>query len=60
MKFALCNEIFRTLPLEDAFQKIADIGYEGVEVAPFTLQTNPRDLSESDADRRRTAAEKVV
>ena len=59
MKFALCNEIFRTLPLEDAFQKIADIGYEGVEVAPFTLQTNPRDLSESDADRCRTAAEKV-
>ena len=58
MKFALCNEIFRDLPLEDAFQKIADIGYEGVEVAPFTLQKKPRDLSESDADRCRTAAEK--
>ena len=59
MKFALCNEIFRNLPLEEAFQKIADIGYEGVEVAPFTLQANPRDLSESDADRCRTAAEKA-
>jgi len=59
MKFALCNEIFRNLPLEDAFQKIADIGYQGVEVAPFTLQPNPRDLSESDADRCRTAAEKA-
>ena len=59
MKFALCNEIFRNLPLENAFHKIADIGYEGVEIAPFTLQANPRDLSESDADRCRTAAEKA-
>jgi len=59
MKFALCNEIFRNLSLKDAFQKIADIGYQGVEVAPFTLQPNPRDLSESDADRCRTAAEKA-
>ena len=25
----LCNEIFRNLPLEDAFQKIAEIGYDG-------------------------------
>ena len=59
MKFALCNEIFRNLPLQDAFQKIADIGYQGVEIAPFTLQSNPRNLSESDADRCRNAAEKV-
>ena len=59
MKFALCNEIFRNLTLEDAFQKIADIGYEGVEVAPFTLQANPRGLTESDADCCRTAAEKA-
>ena len=59
MKFALCNEIFRNLPLEDAFHKIADIGYEGVEIAPFTLQANPRDLTESDADRCRTAAERA-
>ena len=59
MKFALCNEIFRNLPLEDSFQKIADIGYQGVEVAPFTLQTNPRNLSESDADHCRMTAEKA-
>ena len=57
MKFALCNEIFRSLPLKDAFQKIADIGYQGVEVAPFTLQPNPRELDERDADRCLSAAE---
>jgi sugar phosphate isomerase/epimerase len=57
MKFALCNEIFRDLPLKDAFQKIADMGYEGVEVAPFTLQPNPRELAERDADYCRNAAE---
>lgn len=59
MKFALCNEIFRNLPLKDAFKKIADIGYEGVEVAPFTLQANPRNLTESDADRCLIAAQKA-
>jgi len=59
MKFALCNEIFRDLHLEDAFQKIADIGYEGVEVAPFTLQPNPRELTERDADRCLKTAEAV-
>ena len=57
MKFALCNEIFRDLPLKDAFQKIADVGYQGVEVAPFTLQPNPRELAERDADHCRNAAE---
>lgn len=59
MKFALCNEIFRNLTLENAFQKIADIGYQGVEVAPFTLQANPRNLTKFDADRCLTAAEKA-
>ncbi len=57
MKFALCNEIFREKPLEDAFRLVADIGYAGVEVAPFTLRANPLELNESDADRCRTAAE---
>ena len=57
MKFALCNEIFRDLPLEDAFQKIADIGYEGVEVAPFTLNSNPREITDQDVDRCLKAAD---
>jgi sugar phosphate isomerase/epimerase len=57
MKFALCNEMFRDLPLGEAFAKIAELGYQGVEVAPFTLRDNPLQIDESDADRCREAAE---
>lgn len=56
MKFALCNEVLQHLAIEEAFSKIAEIGYQGVEIAPFTLQENPLDLKESDADRCMKAA----
>ena len=51
MKFALCNEVLQHLSLEDGFAKIAEIGYKGVEIAPFTLKENPLEIDESDADR---------
>ena len=41
MKFALCNEVFQDLSIEEGFSKIAEIGYQGVEIAPFTLRENP-------------------
>lgn len=37
MKFAICNEIFRGLPLEETFRSIHRVGYDAVEIAPFTL-----------------------
>jgi sugar phosphate isomerase/epimerase len=37
MKFAICNEIFEDQPAADTFSTIAKLGYEGVEVAPYTL-----------------------
>ena len=51
MKFALCNEVLQHLSIEDGFAKIAEIGYHGVEIAPFTLKENPLEIEESDADR---------
>ena len=36
-RFAICNEIFKSWPLEDAFSFIAKTGYDAVEIAPFTL-----------------------
>ena len=51
MKFALCNEVLQNLSIEDSFSKIAEIGYQGVEIAPFTLQDNPLEIGEKDADR---------
>ena len=56
MKYALCNEVFRHLPLEEGFKLIADIGYDGVEIAPFTV-CNPHEFSARDADRCIAAAQ---
>ena len=56
MKFALCNEVFQDLSIEEGFSKIAEIGYQGVEIAPFTLRENPLDLDKNDAIRCVNAA----
>ncbi len=57
MKFALCNEVFQDLSIEEGFSKIAEIGYKGVEIAPFTLKKNPLEINQDDAERCRKAAQ---
>ncbi len=37
MKFAICNELFEDWPLERICAFVARTGYEGLELAPFTL-----------------------
>lgn len=37
MKFALCNEMFGDLPFDQVCQTAVNLGYTGVEIAPFTL-----------------------
>jgi len=48
-RFAFCNETYGELPLDEALRDIADAGYDGVELAPFTLAENARSLSLDDA-----------
>jgi len=38
MRLALCNETFADRSLAEGFRLTADIGYTGVELAPFTLR----------------------
>jgi len=45
MKFAICNEIYQGWNLEDTFAHAARVGYDGVEIAPFTLANSVTDLS---------------
>ncbi len=49
MKFAICNETYRDWPLERACEDIAACGYDGVEIAPFTLTDDPGELDEQRA-----------
>jgi sugar phosphate isomerase/epimerase len=37
MRLALCNEVVRELPFERQCALAADLGYHGLEIAPFTL-----------------------
>ena len=60
MKFAICNETwhppgtvgsagFRSDDFARTCAAIAGAGYTGVEIAPFTLRDDPRELSEAEA-----------
>lgn len=37
MKYAICNETFQDWPFEKAFKTAKEMGYEGIEFAPFTI-----------------------
>ncbi|HEY5314133.1 MAG TPA: TIM barrel protein, partial [Pirellulales bacterium] len=45
MKFAICNETFQDWPFEQAFAFARECGYSGVEIAPFTMALDAREIS---------------
>ena len=45
MKFAICNELYENWPIEKAFASMAKSGYQGVEIAPFTLGETVHEIS---------------
>ena len=51
MKFAICNETYQGWTLEDTCRQVAETGYDGLEIAPFTLNEDPREISEKDAEQ---------
>ncbi|MEO3388545.1 sugar phosphate isomerase/epimerase family protein [Mesorhizobium sp. CAU 1741] len=55
-RIALCNEVVAALPFERQCALAAALGYDGLEVAPFTLSDDPATLSSAArADLRRAA-----
>jgi sugar phosphate isomerase/epimerase len=49
MRFAICNETYKGWTLDDTIEHAASVGFEGLELAPFTLADDPSTLTEQDA-----------
>jgi sugar phosphate isomerase/epimerase len=49
MQIALCNEVLQPLPFAQQCAMAAAMGYDGLEVAPFTLAANPLEISDAQA-----------
>ncbi|MGZ3534268.1 MAG: sugar phosphate isomerase/epimerase family protein [Thermodesulfobacteriota bacterium] len=45
IKISICNELFQGWPIEKVFQYAAQLGYDGVEIAPYTLADSVTEIS---------------
>lgn len=50
MKFAICNETYGDLPLKDICADVKACGYDGLEIAPFTIKDDPSTMTEEEAE----------
>jgi D-psicose/D-tagatose/L-ribulose 3-epimerase len=57
MRIALCNEVLGDMPLERQCEYAAALGYDGLEIAPFTLSAAPEKISTADAAKIRSIVE---
>jgi D-psicose/D-tagatose/L-ribulose 3-epimerase len=44
-RYAMCNEAFERQPFGEVCRILKRLGYEGIEVAPFTLAADPLDIT---------------
>lgn len=59
MKLAICNETFQGWEWEATCRYVAEVGYDGIEVAPFTLAEDARTLDAAARRDIRAAAERA-
>jgi sugar phosphate isomerase/epimerase len=56
MRLAICNEMFRDWSFEKTFAFVRDLGYQGVEIAPFTIAADAGEISVDTCRRIRDLA----
>jgi D-psicose/D-tagatose/L-ribulose 3-epimerase len=56
-RHAICNEAFEKWDFAEACRTMKRLGYEGIEIAPFTLAGDPTEVS---AERRRELRETII
>lgn len=59
MKLAICNETFLDWPFEEAFACARQCGYTGIEIAPFTIHSDARQISPQQRELVRRQAEQA-
>jgi D-psicose/D-tagatose/L-ribulose 3-epimerase len=52
-RHAICNEVYEKRPLAEVCRSIRQIGYTGIEIAPFTLADRPSEISTGDRRHHR-------
>jgi sugar phosphate isomerase/epimerase len=55
-RIALCNEVLRDLPFPRQCELAASLGYDGLELAPFTLSQTPHRMTATEIAATRRAA----
>jgi D-psicose/D-tagatose/L-ribulose 3-epimerase len=55
--FSLCNEVLLPMPFEQQCRYAADLGYKGLEVAPFTMNEHPESITTTQAQEWRRIAQ---
>jgi D-psicose/D-tagatose/L-ribulose 3-epimerase len=59
MRYATCNEIYGQTPLPEVCRQVKELGYEGIEIAPFTLSPDPISISAEDRSQIRQTIEQA-
>ncbi|MBI3852972.1 MAG: sugar phosphate isomerase/epimerase [Verrucomicrobia bacterium] len=59
MQFGICNEIFKDWKIEDSMAFAKKVGYDAIEIAPFTLAKYVTDISAAERKRIRDAAARI-
>ncbi|MEZ6124416.1 MAG: sugar phosphate isomerase/epimerase family protein [Planctomycetaceae bacterium] len=56
MKFAICQELFENISWDDQCRLIAEAGYTGIEVAPFTMAADVSAIPDQTLESMKTTA----
>jgi sugar phosphate isomerase/epimerase len=59
MKFGICNEIFQGWRIDDAMAFAKRVGYDGIEIAPFTLAKYVTEIPGTERQRIRDYAARL-
>jgi len=57
LKHAMCNEAFESTPFVEQCRTLKRAGYQGIEIAPFTLAPDPLDIT---PEQRRIVRKTIV